>query len=153
MSWSISALASEDEIDELMRVEHESFLSPWTREMYLAECANPDVSHFLLARDASGRLIGFCAFWRILDELHINNLAVRPAFRRRGVASALVAAVLERGRALGALRATLEVRQSNGAALTLYERCGFRVAGVRRQYYTRPEEDALILWREEAPRN
>lgn len=148
MTWSIAPLVSEDEIDELMQVEQESFTNPWTREMYLAECANPGVSHFVLARDGSGQLIGFCAFWRILDEVHINNLAVRPPYRRRGVASALIEQVIAQGHRLGADHATLEVRQSNEAAVKLYERCGFRVAGVRRQYYSKPDEDALILWRD-----
>ncbi|HEX4348331.1 MAG TPA: ribosomal protein S18-alanine N-acetyltransferase [Vicinamibacterales bacterium] len=152
MSWAIGPLVSQDEIDEILAVEHEAFTNPWTREMYLAECDNPEVSYFLLARDASGRLVGFCTFWRILDELHINNLAVLAEFRRQGVASALLDRVLGDGRAFGALHATLEVRESNIPALRLYERCGFRVAGVRRQYYTKPDEDALILWRDELGR-
>ena len=148
MSWTIHRLASDSEIDEMMAVEHEAFTNPWTRDMYLAECANPEVSYFFLAREPSGRLVGFCAFWRILDELHINNLAVLPPYRRQGVASALLDRVLAEGHSLGAAHATLEVRQSNEAAVRLYEACGFRVAGVRRQYYTKPDEDALILWRD-----
>jgi ribosomal-protein-alanine N-acetyltransferase len=84
----------------------------------------------------------------VLDELHVNNLAVLPDFRRRGVASALLTYVLEEGMRMGALRATLEVRRSNTAALMLYERFGFTVAGIRRDYYTNPQEDALILWKD-----
>ena len=149
MSWAIQPLTSEGEIDEMLAVEREAFTNPWTREMYLAECANPDVSHFFLARDLSGRLVGFCAFWRILDELHINNLAVLPDYRRQGIGSALLDRVLAEGQRLGAAHATLEVRQSNDAAVQLYERWGFRVAGVRRHYYTKPDEDALLLWRDQ----
>ena len=92
--------------------------------------------------------VGFCSFWRVLDELHINNLAVAPAFRRAGVATALLARVLGDGFRLGASRATLEVRRSNDSARLLYERLGFSVAGVRRAYYTKPVEDAIILRRE-----
>jgi len=87
----------------------------------------------------------------VLDELHINNLAVMPAHRRAGVATALLSGVLGDGARLGAKRATLEVRHSNVAAQRLYERFGFTVAGVRRKYYTNPVEDALVLWKEGLP--
>jgi len=116
--------------------------------MYFAELQNPGVSYCFVARDEEGRAVGFCSFWRVLDELHINNLAVSPERRRSGVASALLTCVLEEGARGGARRATLEVRRSNDAARQLYERFGFTVAGVRRAYYTRPVEDALVLWRE-----
>jgi ribosomal-protein-alanine N-acetyltransferase len=116
--------------------------------MYLAELDHKDVSFLFLARDESGSVIGFCSFWRVLDELHINNLAVEPAWRRLGVARALLERVLAEGVRLSARRAMLEVRRSNVAAQELYERFGFSIAGVRRGYYTNPEEDALVLWRE-----
>jgi ribosomal-protein-alanine N-acetyltransferase len=93
-------------------------------------------------------VLGFCSFWRILDELHINNLAVDPLRRQRGIASALLSFVLSEGARLGARRATLEVRRSNDIARHLYERLGFAAAGVRRAYYSNPVEDALVLWRE-----
>ena len=101
-----------------------------------------------LARDEYGRAVGFCSFWRVLDELHINNLAVLPDLRRNGIASALLGHVLREGARLGAVRATLEVRRSNDPARLLYERFGFSIAGVRRGYYSNPVEDALILWRD-----
>jgi ribosomal-protein-alanine N-acetyltransferase len=84
--------------------------------------------------------------WLIFDELHINNLAVLPEWRRRGVASALLRHVLAEGAAGGATRATLEVRASNVPAIALYEGFGFVTRGRRPRYYTNPAEDALILW-------
>ena len=149
MSWSIELLTSADQIDEVLAIEEASFTNPWTREMYLAERENANVSSCSLARNADGLVVGFCSLWRVLDELHINNLAVLPEFRRQGVASALLMHVLREGVGLGAQRATLEVRQSNQAARLLYEHYGFSVAGVRRAYYTKPVEDALVLWRED----
>jgi len=116
--------------------------------MYLAELENRGVSYCLVARNNSQEVVGFCSFWRVLDELHINNLAVAPPSRGVGVGTALLRAVLSQGARLGARRATLEVRRSNDAARRLYERLGFSVAGVRRAYYTSPVEDALVLWRE-----
>ena len=148
MRWQIDALTSPDQIDEVLAVEEASFSHPWTREMYLSELQNRGVSFCFFARGESGRVVGFCSFWRVLDELHINNLAVLPDVRREGIASALLARVLQEGASLGARRATLEVRRSNEPARLLYERFGFSIAGVRRAYYSDPIEDALILWRD-----
>jgi ribosomal-protein-alanine N-acetyltransferase len=84
----------------------------------------------------------------VLDELHINNLAVLPDLRRTGIGTRLLEFALKKGVELGARRATLEVRRSNEAARLLFERFGFSVAGVRVAYYSKPVEDALVLWRE-----
>jgi ribosomal-protein-alanine N-acetyltransferase len=150
--WTVEPLTSRDEIDAVLAIEEASFTSPWTKEMYLSELDNPDVSFFYLAKAPDSRqIVGFCSFWRVLDELHINNLAVAPAHRRAHVATALLTRVLEDGAKMGAVRATLEVRHSNEPAQRLYERFGFTVAGVRRAYYSNPVEDALVLWKEQLP--
>jgi ribosomal-protein-alanine N-acetyltransferase len=146
--WRIESVSTPAQIDEVLAIEEVSFSNPWTREMYVAELDNAGVSWCFLARVPDGRAVGFCSVWRVLDELHINNLAVLPDFRRSGIASALLDHVLREGRAFGARRATLEVRRSNDAARMLYERFGFTVAGLRRDYYSKPVEDALVLWRE-----
>lgn len=153
MAILIVPLKSHQELEGLLAVEAASFTNPWTREMYLAELENRGVSYFYLAKDQTGHIVGFCTFWRVLDELHINNLAVLPEYRRQGVASAILARVFAEARALGANRATLEVRRSNRGAQQLYEHLGFTVAGVRRGYYSHPDEDALVLWREGFPEN
>jgi len=148
VQWAIELLSSPDEIDSILAIEHASFTNPWTREMYQAELDNRGVSFCFLARHPVGNTVGFCSVWRVLDELHINNLAVLPEWRRAGVATALLQRALADGAASGAERATLEVRRSNDPARLLYERFGFVVAGIRRDYYTKPVEDALILWKE-----
>ena len=150
-TWTIEPLSSSLEIDAILAIEEASFTSPWTREMYLAELDNRGVSHFYLAKTPLGEVVGFCSFWHVLEELHINNLAVSPACRRSQVATTLLRRVLEDGVKLGASRATLEVRRSNEPARLLYEKFGFSVAGVRRAYYNHPVEDALVLWRNELP--
>jgi ribosomal-protein-alanine N-acetyltransferase len=144
---TIERIVNPDQLDGILEIERESFTNPWTRDMYLTELGNEGVSYVYAAKDAGGRMLGFCSFWRIFDELHINNLAVAPAHRRTGVGAALLERALQEGAALGATRATLEVRRSNDVARRLYERFGFAVAGVRRGYYTHPLEDALVLWR------
>ena len=148
-AWIVEPLAKPEEIDDILAIEQASFTNPWTREMYVAELKNQGVSFFFLARDKNRRIVGFCSFWRVLDELHINNLAVLPEFRRSGIATALLRRVLAEAVRLGTRRTMLEVRRSNVPAQELYQRFGFTVSGVRSKYYTNPPEDALVLWREE----
>lgn len=135
------------DLDGILAVDAATFERPWTREMYEWEAAHSDVARFYVARHA-GAVVAYCAGWVVFDELHINNLAVEPTWRRQGVASGLLAFVLQDAAAEGATRATLEVRRSNEAAQRLYERFGFGYAGVRKDYYRQPVEDALVLWRE-----
>ena len=145
----IERLADEQDLDGVLAVESESFTNPWTRDMYAWELQNRSMCHILLVRTSDCRVAGFCAFWLVFDEIHINNIALRPDFRARGIGTALLRQVLVEGHQLGARRATLEVRASNERARKLYERMGFYVAGVRRNYYSEPVEDALILWLDE----
>src|SRR5581483_9317114 len=108
MTWTIVPMNRPEQIDTVLAIEERAFTSPWTREMYLAELENAGVSFCYLAPDPNGRAVGFCSFWKVTDELHINNLAVLPEFRRAGVATALLTYVLAEGARLGARRATLE---------------------------------------------
>jgi len=147
-SFVIEPLVSVADLDAVLAIEAASFTNPWTRDMYLVELENVGVSFCYVARDGSGAILGFCSIWRVVDELHINNLAVDPRYRRQGIGAALLTFVLREGERLGVRRATLEVRPSNEAARLLYARHGFAAAGVRRGYYTNPVEDALVLWRE-----
>lgn len=150
MKYWIEPLASDGDLDGVLQVEAESFTNPWTREMYAWELQNRSVCHIYVVRTEDCAVAGFCAFWLVFDEIHINNLALRPNFRAQGMGTALLQHVLAEARRLGARRATLEVRPSNASARRLYERFGFYVAGTRRNYYSNPVEDALVLWRDEA---
>ena len=150
-AYSIELLDGESDLEGILEVERESFTSPWTREMYAWELQNRAVCHIYIVRTPECRVTGFCAFWLVFDEIHINNLALRPGYRGQGYGTALLHHVLLEARRLGARRATLEVRAGNAGALRLYERLGFYVAGTRRNYYTNPVEDALILWRDDDP--
>lgn len=142
----VERMQLERDIDGVMAVEHACFLNHATREAFEREVRESDVSRVHVLRNASGTIVGFCASWVVLDELHVNSLAVLPEWRGRRLATGLLAVVLDASRAEGVRRATLEVRASNVPALALYERFGFRRVAVRRGYYTSPDEDALILW-------
>ncbi|MCC7417246.1 MAG: ribosomal protein S18-alanine N-acetyltransferase [Acidobacteria bacterium] len=149
MTLTIGPVISADDLEAVIAIEQASFTSPWTREMYLAELEHKGRAYIFLAKDDAGKAAGFCSCWRILDELHVNNLAVAPDFRRRGIGSALLQHVLVEGARAGAQRATLEVRRSNDVARLLYQRAGFEVRGLRPRYYTNPIEDALVLWKDD----
>ncbi len=159
--WIIEPLQLERDLEDVLALETLCFTNPTTREMFRYEVESSDVLHAYVMRPAPGMLdpddvspvlargavVAYCAVWIIFDELHINTLAVHPCWRRQGVASLLLTHVLDDAVRLGAEKATLEVRRSNEGARKLYERFGFEVGGVRKEYYRQPVEDALILWR------
>jgi ribosomal-protein-alanine N-acetyltransferase len=136
------------DIDAIVALETDSFTNPWSRDTLVWELRNSDVTLVYVLRRDDERIAAFCVCWIIFDELHINTLAVAPADRRQGYATALLREVMKDAAAKGAQKATLEVRASNQSALALYERLGFRIAANRPGYYTKPQEDALILWRD-----
>jgi len=133
------------DLPDVMELERASFSSPWSERMFRDELDN-EYSHTLLARDEEGRLAGFICFIIVLDEMQIMNLAVREDLRGGGLGKALARKVIRFGRDRGVRSATLEVRQSNKAAISLYTGLGFEVAGLRRGYYEKPRENAVIMW-------
>jgi ribosomal-protein-alanine N-acetyltransferase len=147
----VERLATAADLDGVLAIEDASFNNPTSREWYEAELKRPDVCYIYVLRTPECPVAAFCAFWRVADQIHINNLAVRPELRGRGLAGRLLAEAMREAERLGATSATLEVRRSNTPARQLYAKAGFVEAGVRRNYYTQPVEDALILVRDAAP--
>jgi len=143
--FRVEPLAGPADLDAVIAIEDASFHNPTGRAWYEAELARPEVCALYVIRIPDAPVAGFIAFWRVLDEMHINNLAVDPAHRGRGLGRALLREAMAAAARLGVRRATLEVRRSNTPALRLYEGAGFRVAGVRPSYYASPVEDALLL--------
>ncbi len=141
----IERILTAADLDGVLEIEAESFNNPTTREWYERELERPEVCFIYVLRTPTVRVAAFCAFWRVADQAHINNLAVRPELRGRGLGSQMLEAIVLEAQRLGAEGLTLEVRRSNIAAQRLYLRAGFREAGVRKNYYTQPVEDALIL--------
>lgn len=147
----IERTSSSEDIDLVAALEAESFTNPWTRDMLARELQNSGVARIYVLRLPTAPVAAFCACWLLFEELHINTIAVRPGLRRQGLASLLMTHLLDQAAAEGAHRAVLEVRRSNTPAIQLYERLGFRAAGVRRNYYSQPEEDAILLTRDALP--
>jgi ribosomal-protein-alanine N-acetyltransferase len=135
------------DISAIWAIETISFPTPWSRWSFLAELGHRN-SHMLVAGPPfpqPWQIWAYLIFWVVLDEMHILNLAVHPAQRRRGIARRLLSEGLAQARALGAELAWLEVRPSNAAARSLYESFGFKEVGRRPQYYDDTHEDALLL--------
>ncbi len=146
----VERLATAADLDGVLAIEDASFNNPTTREWYEAELLRPEVCYIYVLRTPEAPVAAFCAFWRVAEQIHINNLAVRPELRGQGLASRLLDEVMAASARLGMESATLEVRRSNTPALGLYAKAGFVEAGVRRNYYTQPVEDALVLVRNAA---
>ena len=141
----IERVSSKDDLDGVLAIEDASFNNPTTREWYEKELERPDVCFIYVMRTPENRVAAFCAFWLVGDQAHINNLAVLPELRGRGLGTQLLAAIMAETAHLGAKMLTLEVRASNRPALQLYQKAGFHQYSVRKNYYSTPVEDALIL--------
>jgi len=137
------------DLPQVLAIERRAFPTPWSLAMFVLELSKP--SGICLAALRQGRLVGYCVCSRYDKVWHLMNIAVNPDFQRTGVATALLATLEERVGDEQA-RFTLEVRQSNAPAIVLYERHGFRGAGLRRRYYHDNGEDALIMWSTPATR-
>jgi ribosomal-protein-alanine N-acetyltransferase len=137
------------DLDEVETIERESYPTPWSRSMFDAELRKAS-SLALGAFTDGGVLVGYAFVSRYVDAWHVMNVAVAHAFRRRGIAVALLERLFEVTASDPRRGYTLEVRVSNHGAIALYERLGFEARGVRRGYYTDNREDALIMWREPA---
>lgn len=145
MTPCVAPLSGPADLDGVLEIDAASFVNPTSREWYETELKRPDVCFIHVIRVRERPVAGYVAFWRVLDEIHINNVAVHPEFRRRGLGRLLLRGALDAAWRIGARRATLEVRRSNVPAIRLYGEEGFREVGVRPQYYTHPVEDALVL--------
>ena len=142
---------SEHDLLEVVDIEEQSGLSRWGWAAYYAELQGGNRDLMLIAKPAhgavedSGPIAGYIVARETAGELHINNVAVRPEFRRRGIGESLLNRVIEEARRRKANAAFLEVRSANHAAQALYEKSGFRAIARRTNYYSEPLEDAVVM--------
>lgn len=142
---------AEKDLPAVAAIEKASFRDPWSEQSFQTELQYNRLATYLVARSGE-RVVAYIGAWLVLDEVHITTLAVDEAYRRRGIAALLLDNLTATALGRGARCMTLEVRPSNRAARSFYEKCGFRVYGQRKHYY--PDEDALIMTRKDlsAPR-
>ena len=134
-----------NDIDSIMEIEILSFNIPWTKESFLSEITTNKLAEYIVAR-LDGEIVGYTGMWKILDEGHITNIAVHPKARRKRVATMMVEELIKVAKQCDIEKLTLEVRESNILAQTLYRKFGFEVLGARKGYYADNKEDALIMW-------
>ena len=133
------------DMDGVMAVEHDSFLTPWSRAAFEEELAQNRLARYIVAEE-NGIIVGYAGTWLVINEAHVTNVAVSGQRRREGIGRLLMTKLMELSRESGMESMTLEVRVSNTAARSLYQELGFVEAGLRRNYYSETKEDALILW-------
>jgi len=136
------------DIAAVKAIEDISFPNPWPASTFLGEIQHRPISHPYVAVRREGReerVVGYVVFWLIGDEVQINNIALRPDLRGKGLGEALLRRTLGLVRAMGGAMVILEVRVSNQAAVGLYRKLGFAEIGRRRGYYFNPSEDALVM--------
>lgn len=137
---------TKNDIDAAVQVENASFSEPWTAEMF-AETLDLPYARYYAAELPDGTVAGICGVKIIADTGEITNVGVLPAMRGRQIGRRMLERLLDDAAKEGIFSFTLEVRASNTPAVSLYEKLGFRTEGVRKGFYDRPKEDALIMWR------
>lgn len=142
LSATIEPMILKD-LEAVAKIEQDSFPQPWSPDSFRTELIRNDMAHYLVARTGD-EVAGYGGIWIIFDEAHLTTLAVAEPYRRCGVGTALLRSLMRLSADLGARRISLEVRPSNHAARSLYEKFGFTVKGVRKHYYF--DEDALVMF-------
>ena len=144
VQWNIRRMEEKD-LMQVAGIEAASISPPWSEKGFRDAIA---LQHtiFLVAEN-EGEIVGYCGCYQSLEEAEITNVAVRTDLRGHGIARKLLERLMEIGKEQGAFAFTLEVRVSNLPAIHLYESLGFESVGIRKNFYDRPKEDAMIMWR------
>ncbi len=134
-----------EDVPFISRLEEETFSMPWSPESFLQMITKEDTRYYVA--EEGGHLLGGCGLWMIAGEGNITNVAVAKEARRRGVGTGLLTYLMQEGNREGVSAYTLEVRVSNQAAIHMYEKLGFVSEGIRPNFYEKPMEDAMIMWK------
>lgn len=139
---------AEADLRGVLLIEEKSFVTAWSERMFRNELRSPLARNWVARRLSDSGIAGYINFWVFAGEVHLNNVAVDPDLRNRGIGALLMERMIATAGEERALWLTLEVRPSNLSAIALYEKYGFRVRGTRPRYYSDTQEDALIMWAE-----
>jgi len=135
---------AETDLAAVCLIEQETFSDPWIENDFRQSMT--DKNNLYLIAEKQGIVIGYCGYWGVVGEGYICNVAVKNEYRRQQIGFLMLNELIAKGYELGIKAFTLEVRCSNTAAIMLYERLGLVSAGVRKDFYTHPKEDAIIMW-------
>lgn len=135
----------EADVEVVSKIEEETFSMPWSPQSFLEMIRRDDA--FYIVAEEDKKIIGACGVMNILGEGDITNIVVKDTRRGEGIGTAMLLALMEEGNKQGITAYTLEVRVSNKAAIHVYEKLGFVLEGIRKNFYERPREDAGIMWK------
>jgi ribosomal-protein-alanine N-acetyltransferase len=135
----------EEDIDQVLAVEQASFTVPWSREAFYNELHNNKFAVYIVLEE-DNKIIGYCGTWIVIDEAHVTNVAILPESRGRKLGETMMRKLMSVSREMGAKSMTLEVRVTNHVAQSLYRKLGFQNGGIRKNYYSDNQEDALVMW-------
>lgn len=134
-----------DHLDEVVRIENDMFPTPWTRKAFEYDLSSNQLAHyFVLKKD--DKIIGYSGIWLFGHIAHLTTICITREFLNTGLGRWLLLKTMKLGEEMGVARYTLEVRETNTAAIKLYENCGYRKVGVREKYYHEIDEDAVVMW-------
>lgn len=136
-----------EDLEQVVQIEQACFSEPWSGAGFASSLASKD-TRYLVAVKAE-KIVGYCGYLRSFEEADITNVAVSTDYRNCGIAGKMLEELMEQGKQRGIERFTLEVRVSNQAAIHVYEKLGFASVGIRKNFYSRPTEDAMIMWTED----
>ena len=136
---------TKDHLDAVMEIEQECFPIPWSRKTMEQELDRKIPYYYVALVD--GDVAGYGGLWHVVTEGHITNIAVSSKYRQMGAGNAIVSRMLHLAEEKEMLGVTLEVRVSNEAAISLYRKHGFKIEGLRKEYYEDNREDAYIMWK------
>lgn len=136
-----------EDLDQVATIEKNTFSEPWSVNGFASSLASKDTLYLVVEKE--GRILGYCGYLQSFDEADITNVAVDAQHRNCGIAGQMLKQLMEQGLQNGIVRFTLEVRVGNTAAIHLYEKLGFFPVGIRKCFYSKPVEDAMIMWTEE----
>lgn len=146
MSDAIIREMTEKDIDGVLDIEREVFITPWSREAFVLEITENQLARYIVA-EKDDIIVGYGGLWLILDEGHITNIAISSPYRGQGIGNLMIEKLIDTCEKRGIYNMTLEVRKSNLIAQSLYKKYGFIDCGVRKGYYSDTKEDAVIMWR------
>lgn len=129
--------------EQVEKIEKQIFSIPWSQKSFEDACQSND--NIYLVCEMNGQIAGYCGLWTVLGEGNITNMAVSGGLRRLGIAEALMKEMEKRGMSKNVVTYFLEVRKSNEAAVNLYKKMGYVQIGVRKNFYEKPVEDALVM--------
>lgn len=133
------------DLEQVHRIEEKSFSMPWSIDSF-SDSMKKETNCYLVAEE-NAEILGYCGYWGMLDEAEICNVAVREDVRNRGIAKQMLKELMEYGQSRGITAFTLEARVGNLPAIAAYHKLGFLDAGIQKNMYQKPTEDALIMWK------